>query len=74
MANKTQELEQAERTSVQQLYPVDELRMRKKISMGVFCGMCAQQGWRPGRSVSEATFDAAADQFMKGGGGGAAGR
>lgn len=53
---------------------LDELRKARKLSTGVFCGVCAQESWRPGKSVTESEFDTAVNRFLKGGGGNDAGR
>lgn len=78
MANRNQqpeetvELQRPERGVP--LYSLDELRKERKLSTGVFCGVCAQEGWRPGKSVTESEFDTAVNRFLKGGGVNASGR
>lgn len=55
-------------------HTLEELRESRGITTAAFCGVCAQEGWRPGRSVTATEFDAAVKRFMKGGGGSAARR
>lgn len=42
---------------------VGRLRMKHKIPRAVFAGVCAAQGWRAGKSVTEAEFLGAVKQF-----------
>lgn len=75
MATKHQPQDAAEvRDADQLLYPVDELQKRKKIATPVFCGVCAQNNWRPGKTITEAEFNMAVSLFLKGGGVSATGR
>lgn len=46
----------------EQLLPVDELRERHGITRPVFAGVCAANGWKPGRAMTgEAFLRAVAD-------------
>lgn len=42
---------------------VGQLRMKHNISRAVFAGVCAAQGWRAGKFVTEAEFLGAVKQF-----------
>ena len=42
---------------------VGQLRMKHNISRAVFAGVCAAQGWKAGKSVTEAEFLGAVKQF-----------
>lgn len=42
---------------------VGRLRMKHNISRAVFAGVCAAQGWKPGKSVTEAEFLGAVKKF-----------
>lgn len=54
--------EQQPETPVQRI-EVGQLRMKHNISRAVFAGVCAAQGWRAGKSVTETEFLGAVDQF-----------
>lgn len=45
------------------LLPVEELRTRNGIGGPMFAGVCAANGWKPGRAVTEAEFIAAVAGF-----------
>lgn len=45
--------------------PIERLRELKKVSRAVFAGVCAANGWRPGRMMSEKEFTSAVDAFTK---------
>lgn len=44
---------------------VGRLRTKHNISRAVFAGVCAAQGWKPGKSVTEAEFLGAVKQFTE---------
>lgn len=46
-----------------QYIEVGQLRTKHGISRAVFAGVCAAQGWKPGKSVTEAEFLGAVKQF-----------
>lgn len=46
-----------------QYVEVGQLRMKCNISRAVFAGVCAAQGWRAGKCVTEAEFLGAVKQF-----------
>lgn len=52
-------------TKDQELLDVEQLRSKKKISPAVFAGVCAANGWKPGRMVAEAEFLRAVQKFIK---------
>lgn len=59
MANK----KPTEFESPAQHVEVGQLRMKHNISRAVFAGVCAAQGWRAGKFVTEAEFLEAVKQF-----------
>lgn len=56
-----------------EIFTIEQLRSGKKISRAVFAGVCAAQGWKPGKTVTEEEFLAAVGKFtsapMSGGAG-----
>lgn len=46
-----------------ELLPVDTLREQHKISRPIFAGVCAANGWKPGRAVTEEAFLRAVSAF-----------
>ena len=46
-----------------ELLDIDDLRKRHRTGRAVFAGVCAAQGWRPGKAVTEAEFLAAVRAF-----------
>lgn len=66
MANKktAEAPSQAEQqTASPKVFTVEQLRSEKKINRAVFAGVCAAQGWKPGKTVTEAEFLAAVEKF-----------
>lgn len=47
-----------------ELVEVTQLQKNKNTSASVFSGICAAEGWRPGKSVSESDYDRAVKSFM----------
>lgn len=47
-----------------ELLPIEQLRDKHKIGRAAFAGMCAANGWKPGKVMSETGFLAAATEFM----------
>lgn len=45
------------------VFAIEQLRSEKKINRAVFAGVCAAQGWKPGKTVTEAEFLEAVRQF-----------
>ena len=45
------------------IFTIEQLRSEKKISRAIFAGVCAAQGWKPGKTVTEAEFLAAVEKF-----------
>lgn len=60
MATKTQKLEGA---AAPELVPIDKLREQHKIGHAVYAGVCAANGWRPGKAMAEDEFLAAVAKF-----------
>lgn len=54
--------EQQSRTP-EEFAEVGRLRTKHNISRAVFAGVCTAQGWKPGKSVTEAEFLRAVKQF-----------
>jgi len=42
---------------------ISELKEIKNTPESVFRGICAAEGWRPGKSVTEAEYDGAVQRF-----------
>ena len=68
MANKMNKTDNA--PDVQQsdpppleLLPIEEHQEQLKIKIPVFIGVCAVNGWKPGRAMTEAEFRRAAEAF-----------
>jgi len=68
MANKMNKTDNA--PDVQQsdpppleLLPIEEHQERLKIKIPVFIGVCAVNGWKPGRVMTEAEFRRAVEAF-----------
>ena len=47
------------------LVEIFKLKEMKKTPESVFRGVCAAEGWRPGKSVSATDYDAAVQRFLK---------
>lgn len=73
MASKNKEPEtgpivagQPEETGkVPELLGIEKLRSKHKISGAVFAGVCAANGWKPGKTVSVEEFLQAVSKFTK---------
>ena len=50
-------------TPFPELLPIEEHQERLKIKIPVFIGVCAVNGWKPGRVMTEAEFRRAAEAF-----------
>ena len=46
-------------------FTIEELRVRKNTPAPVFSGVCAAYGWRPGKMVTEESYDEAVTTFSK---------
>lgn len=44
---------------------ISKLKETKKTPESIFRGICAAEGWRPGKSVSATEYDAAVQIFLK---------
>lgn len=44
---------------------ISKLKATRNTPESIFRGVCAAEGWRPGKSVSEAEYDAAVQAFLK---------
>ncbi len=45
------------------IFTIEQLRNERKISRAVFAGVCAAQGWKPGKTVTEAEVLEAVQKF-----------
>ena len=45
------------------VFTIEKLRDEKKIKRAVFVGVCAAEGWKPGKTVTEAEFLTAVEKF-----------
>ena len=46
-----------------EVFTIEELRNEKNVKRAVFAGVCAAEGWKPGKTVTEAEFLAAVEKF-----------
>lgn len=60
MATKTQKPEGA---AAPELVPIDKLREQHKVGRATYAGVCASNGWRPGKAMTEDEFLAAVAKF-----------
>ena len=67
MANKKADGHAAEtapeQTNAPEYIEVGQLRMKHSISRAVFAGVCASEGWKPGKAVTENEFLEAVKRF-----------
>lgn len=66
MATKTTKLEGAAETTLQPeqlLLTVEELQDKYKVARPVYAGVCAANGWKPGRAMTEEAFLQAVTAF-----------
>lgn len=66
-----------EATGTELLEDIEALRLRQGVSRPVFAGLCAANGWKPGRMMTGTDFTAAVKAYQKapmGGRKGGAGR
>ena len=54
---------QEQQTASPKVFAIEQLRSEKKINRAIFAGACAAQGWKPGKTVTEAEFLAAVEKF-----------
>jgi len=47
----------------QELLEIGELRARHKISRAVYAGVCAANGWKPGKAITNEVFLEAVAKF-----------
>lgn len=45
------------------VFTIEQLRSEKKINRAVFAGVCAAEGWKPGKTVTEEEFLGAVEKF-----------
>ena len=55
-----------EQTNTPEYIEVGQLRTKLGISRAVFAGVCAAEGWKSGKSVTEVEFLAAVKKFTSG--------
>ena len=60
MANKKTTGPESPVTAEQQ---IEQLRDEKKVKRAVFVGVCAAEGWKPGKTVTEKEFLEAVEKF-----------
>ena len=46
-----------------EVFTIEELCSEKNVKRAVFAGVCAAEGWKPGKTVTEAEFLAAVERF-----------
>ena len=46
-----------------EVFTIEKLRSEKNVKRAVFAGVCAAEGWKPGKTVTEAEFLAAVERF-----------
>lgn len=47
------------------LFSIQELKEKKKTPAPIFIGICTAHGWKPGKMVTEADYDAAVKIFSE---------
>ena len=52
-----------QQTANPKIFTIEQLRSEKKISRAIFVGVCAAQGWKSGKTVTEAEFLEAVGKF-----------
>ncbi len=62
-ATTTAQAEQTATTEAPKAFTIEQLRSEKKVNRAIFAGVCAAQGWKAGKTVTEAEFLAAVKQF-----------
>ena len=62
MATKTQKPEGA---AAPELVAIDKLREQHKVGRATYAGVCAANGWRPGKAMTEDEFLAARRQVQQ---------
>lgn len=70
MANKksaeaTTSAQTEQATTPKEYIEVGQLRMKHRIHRAIFAGVCAAQGWKPGKFVTEDEFLGAVKQFTE---------
>lgn len=45
------------------VFTIEQLRSEKKINRAVFAGVCAAEGWKPGKTVTEEELLGAVEKF-----------
>lgn len=45
------------------VFTIEQLRDEKKVKRAVFVGVCAAEGWKPGKTVTEKEFLEAVEKF-----------
>ena len=45
------------------VFTIEQLRSEKNVKRAIFAGVCAAEGWKPGKTVTEAEFLAAVERF-----------
>ena len=46
-----------------EVFTIEKLRSEKNVKRAVFAGVCAAEGWKPGKTVTETEFLAAVEKF-----------
>lgn len=50
-------------TASPKVFAIENLRSEKKINRAIFAGVCAAQGWKHGKTVTEDEFLEAVEKF-----------
>ena len=45
------------------VFTIEQLRSEKNVKRAIFAGVCAAEGWKPGKTVTEAEFLGAVEKF-----------
>lgn len=46
-----------------EVFTIEKLRSEKNVKRAVFAGVCAAEGWKPGKTVTEKEFLKAVEKF-----------
>ena len=60
---QTEQLAESPGAEAPKAFTIEQFRSEKNIKRAVFAGVCAAQGWKPGKSVTEAEFLGAVKKF-----------
>ena len=60
---QTEQLAASPGAEAPKAFTIEQFRSEKNIKRAVFAGVCAAEGWKPGKTVTETEFLAAVEKF-----------